>query len=392
LPAYLALTTLQWSCPKKDPFSEAALSEMNDRLGKKGSIARLELHRMLWEQPLKHVAARIGIAPGKLRELCNQAAIPYPKSTYWRRKAEGQPVVAFQLPEAPPGAEDPLTFEISAVVPASFKPPSPVTVSNRLTKLHRLVAECLAHKRTSASGMESISDTERRRLRILNAIFQAWEAGGNSIEANARNLSRFNLKFSHIRISCSLREKMRREKVVRTSPFQSQFVVKPSGVLLFQIEDYTPAELCLKGEWSDTEKRPLEQAVQEIMSALWATGPALVEQHRKREEERRHYQAQQKLRWESEQQRQLDECRWSVVANLALRAELLSKVESLLDELEATAPDLDEIVGDRSLHQWIAWTRHRCIELNPRKIGCKKIFEKIANANPHRKNEDFSDI
>jgi hypothetical protein len=173
----------------------------------------------------------------------------------------------------------------------------------------------------------------------------------------------------------------RREEAQNGHTFRT---LHPSGRLVFLIETSAPSKFKLKREWSDSEARRLEDAIPEIIETLLATGTIIAELQRQREDDHRRYQEEMMMLRKQEEQQKLDDSRWAVLLEFASRAEKIPQLERLLDDLEAAAGDLEDVVGDRTLREWLAWCRWRCQELDPRRRSLQAIFESVAKANPYR--------
>jgi hypothetical protein len=328
----------------------------------------------VWEQPIAIAASKLGLSPRELRNLCRKLEVPYPKAIYWRRKAAGLPVVSFQLPDATPGLQ---TVELLQL--ADTDSPLMLAPSFSPAGVHPLVSEW--QKWCEVGGWaHQISDSDRRRIGILNTIFKLWEGHGHFVEAE-RTLQEFALRFGTVRINCVLRETRTRHQELRHG--YSFKTLRPSGRLVFLISTFVPSKSKLKREWRDSEERLLEDDVPEIIQTLLAARPIIGELERKREEDHRRYEEERMLLRQQEEQRKLDDNRWAVLLELASRANTIAQLEQLLVDLEAATVDLEFVAGDRSLREWLAWCRMRCHEFDPRRVGIKALFESVAKAKPH---------
>src|SRR5580698_8944735 len=67
---------------------------------------RKELYDLVWSQPMKTIAASVGISDVALAKHCKKANIPVPNRGYWARKQAGRPTIQVALPVRFPGASD----------------------------------------------------------------------------------------------------------------------------------------------------------------------------------------------------------------------------------------------------------------------------------------------
>jgi hypothetical protein len=174
-----------------------------------GEFTRKELYDLVWSQPMKTVAAGVGISDVALAKKCRKANIPVPNRGYWARKQAGKPTIQIALPPRFPGASDRIGgsrqhFYYGLDWAEEFRkvsiPPGPTfdeemtSVEKRARTLigkvrclrkfeppHPLVAKLLAHDeerrqefskwRSSYFAPKYDAGTERRRLLIINTLF-----------------------------------------------------------------------------------------------------------------------------------------------------------------------------------------------------------------------------
>jgi hypothetical protein len=177
-----------------------------------GEFTRKELYDVVWSQPMRTVAASVGISDVALAKQCKKANIPVPNRGYWARKQAGKPTIQIALPPRFPGASDRVggsaynDYYYGSDWPEKFRevpvPPVPTfdeamsSVEQRARKLvgkvrcsrkfepaHPLVAKLLAHDeerrkefikwRSSYYALRYDAGIERRRLLIINTLFIA---------------------------------------------------------------------------------------------------------------------------------------------------------------------------------------------------------------------------
>jgi hypothetical protein len=179
---------------------------------------RQELYNLVWSEPMQNLAPRFGVSGVALAKTCRRADIPVPERGYWAKLRAGKTVIKRPLPPRGLGMSDVVTvgetpYEtheqfVSRLLNEPI--PSPPTFSEDLafaterirkmvgkvsapptpTKLHPLVARLIDaddlrkqaqqrspyHLLSGAPFFDSSSD--RRRLRILNALFLALQRCG----------------------------------------------------------------------------------------------------------------------------------------------------------------------------------------------------------------------
>lgn len=179
------------------------------------TFSRSELYELAWSEPMRTISARLGLSDVGLAKACRKAAIPVPPRGYWNRKQAGHRVARLPLPPREPGHSDQVTigqdqyWRMPAITANDPEPTPPtfdepledvrsriekrtgaVRVSPNLDLAHPNIRALLAkddarrEKQKSspylASFYEPVFDapTERRRLRIMNALLLALAKQG----------------------------------------------------------------------------------------------------------------------------------------------------------------------------------------------------------------------
>ncbi len=191
------------------------------------TITREALYALVWEQPVRSVAASLSISDVGLKKQCAAAGIPVPERGYWTKLKAGKPVVRVRLAPRAPGKAEVLQFggirsygsyqasDLSEPVP---DPPvfeeSLEDLRERLSKQVGTVRGVRDLKSPSSAVRKLLeadqkrraqfaaspydwnrplfdSPFEQRRLRLLDALCQAMPRHGAKLELSggeARNL------------------------------------------------------------------------------------------------------------------------------------------------------------------------------------------------------------
>ncbi|MCP3404061.1 hypothetical protein [Bradyrhizobium sp. CCGB01] len=174
-------------------------------------FTRKELYDLVWSQPMRTVAAGLGISDVALAKHCKKADIPVPERGYWARKQAGKPTIQIALPPRFPSASDRIgesaggndwgpdwavKFKEVAIPPVPTFDEDMRSVEQRARKLvgqvrcrrafepaHPLVAKLLAQDeerrkdfakwRSDYYAPKYDTGIERRRLLVINALFLA---------------------------------------------------------------------------------------------------------------------------------------------------------------------------------------------------------------------------
>lgn len=174
-------------------------------------FTRKELYDLVWSQPMRTVAASLGISDVALAKHCKKAGIPLPQRGYWAKKQAGKPTIQIALRPRFPGTSDRVgesgssnywgpdwaeKFKEIAVPPVPVFDEDMPSVEQHARRLvgevrcrrafepaHPLVAKLLARDderrkdfakfRSDYYAPRYDAGIERRRLLIINALFLA---------------------------------------------------------------------------------------------------------------------------------------------------------------------------------------------------------------------------
>lgn len=182
-------------------------------------FTRCELHDLVWSRPMKTLAADYGISDVGLAKACRRHGIPVPPRGHWAKLQAGKRTVRQPLPARGLGMPEVIAvggnhywqhcyhepanlIEMEIPPPPEFSEPvdvltervrrlvGRVTIPKNFKRAHRLVARLLedddARRAKQLASRYPVyweapkfeSPFERRRLRLINAIFVALERAG----------------------------------------------------------------------------------------------------------------------------------------------------------------------------------------------------------------------
>ena len=174
------------------------------------SFTRRELYELVWSEPMIKLGARYGIPGNGLAKACRRANIPVPERGYWAKLQAGHKASKAPLPSAkadtpthvtvhPPiprpttAEQPPVAASAQEKVDSARKFGSAVTVPATLSNPHRFIESWLEDDRRERrerrrhdswfpvrKGTDE-TDLDKRRLRILSALFKALEARGYKV-------------------------------------------------------------------------------------------------------------------------------------------------------------------------------------------------------------------
>jgi hypothetical protein len=167
-------------------------------------LTRQELYEKMWLRPAISLAEEFGISGRGLGKICSRFEIPVPPRGYWAKLAAGKHVTRIPFPTAksdvpseiliqpsPESPAAPLPEQVRAEVAAVLEVRDQFQVPETLRSPHPIVKRWLEQKRErrkvdQLSGRRSepfLDETERRKLRILSAIFSEIEKLGHAVKS-----------------------------------------------------------------------------------------------------------------------------------------------------------------------------------------------------------------
>jgi hypothetical protein len=71
---------------------------------------RQQLYELVWSQPMRDAAKKLGLSDNGLRKHCVKGFVPLPLQGHWNKIHAGQKVRTTPLPPRPPGVSDTVTI------------------------------------------------------------------------------------------------------------------------------------------------------------------------------------------------------------------------------------------------------------------------------------------
>lgn len=205
------------------------------------TISRTDLYELVWSEPIRDIATRFGLSDVGFVKHCKKAAVPVPGRGYWAKIAAGQTVLRPELPARGLGMAEMIEFGGSGrgyLTDEELRQPIPLPpqfcesmeqVEIRATTLigrapsaanldtpHRLIARLVAkddEKKKKAANSTFVlpweqpqfeTPFEKRRLRILNALFIALERAGSRPDVRIADSRDMSVRVGEMPISLAL--------------------------------------------------------------------------------------------------------------------------------------------------------------------------------------------
>jgi hypothetical protein len=362
-------------------------------------LTQQELYEKMWSGPAIALAEEFGLSGRGLGKICSRFGIPVPPRGYWAKLAAGKHVVRIPLPTpksgvsseiliqpSPEGPAAALPEQVRAEVTAVLENRDQIQVPETLRSPHPIVKRWLEQKRErwkvdQLSGRRSeppLDETERRKLRILSAIFSEIEKLGHAVKETGGEVyfeiggQRLDYKVSeHYRqIQIQLSDEERRRSW--NPAIATRTDLQPTGELCFEITTWISEPI--RKRWRDGKRKKLEEQLGELVAGLIKAAAIEKELERIRAEKERQPQELERQRMEQERLRRIDAAWWRHISELAMASRQASIVRTFLDQLEECAK---KALGERELsaetRDWFSWARKRADATDPVFIAPDKL-------------------
>jgi hypothetical protein len=370
-------------------------------------LTREELYEKMWSRPAIALAEEFGISGRGLGKICSRFEIPVPPRGYWAKLAAGKRVTRAPLPTAksevpseisiqssPEGLAAALPEKVRSEVTAVLENRQQIQVPETLRSPHSIVKRWLEQKRErrkvdQLSGRRSeppLDETERRKLRILSAIFTETEKLGHAVkethgeayfEIGAQRLD-YRLFEPSKQVVIQLSDEERRRSW--NPAITTRTDLEPTGELCFEITTWISEPI--RKRWRDGKRKKLEEQLGELVAGLIKAAAIEKELERIRAEKERQRQELERQRMEQERLRRIDAARWRHISELAMASRQASIVRTFLDELEDRAK---KMVGAVELpaetRNWFSWARKRADAADPVFSAADKLVTENSSIN-----------
>ena len=265
-------------------------------------LTRQELYEKMWSRPAISLAEEFGISGRGLGKICSRFEIPVPPRGYWAKLAAGKHVTRIPLPTAKsdvpseiliqPSAEGPaaaLPEQVRAEVTAILENRDQIQVPETLRSPHPIVKRWLGQKLErrkvdQLSGRRSeppLDATERRKLRILSAIFSEIEKLGHAVKETSGEVyfeigaQRLDYKVSehYKQVQIQLSDEERRRSW--NPAIATRTDLEATGELCFEITTYMSEPI--RKRWRDGKRndpKPEKRAMDKLSlkRQAWSSG------------------------------------------------------------------------------------------------------------------------
>ena len=278
---------------------------------------REKLYQEVWSTPMLKLAKQYSYSDRGLAKLCERMNIPVPPRGYWAKKEAGQEVAQTPLPPLSEGQQNYVIYRAMALEPSSPKdqsleefehrPENRITVADEAAELHPLAArinQALEKAEEDPSGILT-SDAEwcsairvskgtrERVIRILDALFRAFEARGHTMAYDKEKKYAF-VQIGAVRETFTLEELLDRKERELTKAQQKDKVKNPWRYGYPEYYKVPSGRLCLKASggwaidrtsWADGKRQRVEECLNRFMTVMSKAAVKDLERQVERERE-----------------------------------------------------------------------------------------------------------
>jgi len=378
-------------------------------------FTRQELYDLVWSEPMVQLAKKFGLSDVGLSKACRRIAVPVPERGYWARRQAGKQTHQRPLPPRGPGMPD--GAEIGANTSSAYRSPidpfvceaaplpptfseaisdlttrvrqmvGKVAIPKTLARPHRQIAQLLEQDERRRQKQQSSpywgwdspvfdSAFERRRLRILNALFHALERCGMRPSVLEREAREFSVRVGEQHVSFSLDGPVKRSQDSRSRSSQGK---SSSERLRLQIPAWRNGTEARKS-WEDGDGVKIESQLAEIVVELIVTGERqyrewlqrryewhLEEKARREEAERRRKEEEE--RRERERQIQAQKERVERLLNEAAALRQADEIRAYVEAVRAANAAASEPLPPAEIEAWAAWALAEADRIDPIRSG-----------------------
>lgn len=373
------------------------------------SFSRKELYDLVWSEPMRDIAKRFEISDVGLAKACRNAEIPVPPRGFWNKQKAGHRVVRADLSPRRPGRSDTVTigrnrhwYNVEQLGLDEPEPPAPtfnepidhvrarvakavaqISIKTKLEILHPAIKALLdkdevlreRQKMYSWEKPQFDAPSERRRLRILNAVFLALGSQGCSGSVRGEKAREIHVHIGQSSIALALEPiQLRGRRVDESTRGKERLRL----ALLDGHDSYRPKLGSVLSE--DTEERPIERTIREVVVDVIVLGE---EQYRERQLSHHKWRLEDRSRRIAEARKQKEEAERKERERIAAlekarvdrllgEATALNQAEQIRAYVKAVEMRLKDTaaVGElESFARWKGWALSQAAHIDPVESG-----------------------
>lgn len=383
--------------------------------GRTHRFTRQELYDLVWSEPMAQLAKKFGLSDVGLAKACRRVVVPVPERGYWAKLRAGKQVIRMPLPPRGLGMPDrieigknastwsgavtneqineeassPPVFpeEISDLTARVRKMVGKVTVPKTMARSHRLIAKLLEedghrHQKQQESPYWSWNKPlfgtsfERRRLRILNAIFLALERCGMKPSTRGQDVRELSVQVGEQHVHFTLDRIASRG---RSSQAVSSGGKSMPERMRLQIPSWRH-DAPVRETWEDGDGEKLEDRLEDIVAGLVVAGELQYREWRQRQhewaierkaelEEEARRRKEEAERRERERRIQAEKARIERLLNEALALRQATDIRAYVEAVRAANASAANPLPQEKVETWAAWALAEADRIDPVRSG-----------------------
>lgn len=376
------------------------------------SFTRQELYDLVWSEPMIKLGARYGVSGNGLAKACRRANIPVPERGYWAKlqaghksqktplppaKADTPTRVTIQPPIPRPTTAEPLhvAASVQEKVDSARKSGSAITVPATLSNPHRIIESWLQDDRrerresrrhdswfATRKGIDE-ADLDKRRLRILSALFKALEVRGYKLTAGDSRYNNVRIGLGQENLEIQLEERIqqvRRQINDRDGAKHSYFSRDqkwtqekvPTGELILKIKE--ERRYGLSKEWRESENEPLEGKLNDVVAQVAGMFEELrLRRQREAEEQQRRWKIEEERR-RAQMERKRESIRFNRLLGSCKNWRTAAEIRALVAAVEAEPHAITE---KEKFATWKSWALGHADRIDP--LRSDELFDQTVS-------------
>lgn len=365
-------------------------------------LTRKQLYHEIWKTPIHRLSEKYGLSDVGLAKACKRMDIPRPPRGYWRRKETGAKVTRTPLPKAQESTQleikfHPLPEELRGQRKRSGQNTTPapcVKVAGHLTDPHPLVATTLKRYEKARERKDGVLTTNAKRcltlstsrsqldrsLRLLDAVFKAWEERGHRIEIDVSEEDSVTLlRAGEEQIEISVTEEVKEHELEPTEDellkpkwtWKKKIEKRPTGKLTVRLSgDRITDCRAFHRRYRDGQDAPIEDKGGRVLQAALdylEMRERQVEREAREQAEREERQRRRELEWKrreeerrrrEEEEKRKDEL-LSAVGDWTRSQQLREFIAACESRMTATGEEQE------ARESWVRWASELADGLDP---------------------------
>jgi hypothetical protein len=367
-------------------------------------LTRQQLYEMIWKEPTRTVAPRLGISDVGLAKVCRKFHIPRPWRGYWREKETGHKPRQAKLPAWPAHlGPEPEAITFRAVPPPGKtpppRPPEPetvqrqrayeavpehgITVAETLTEPDRMVRRAVRLLRKKSEpgylipgeypclDIRATAGSLDRALRIFEALLTGFRSRGWAVECQPESPCHTRVTVLDEVIAVGITEKVRTIRAPR-EPIETRDWLKPQPKDTYeptgQLTLWLGTDATHHGQartWSDGKRQRLENCLNGVMIGFVQVAEDRKAARREAEEQRRRWAEEERQRQLAVERREREKDRREELKREVEVWSWAREVRAYVAALEGAASEHLVREPDGRTARWIRWAHRYADRIDP---------------------------